>query len=406
MLMGMIVEDPSVTQTFDLQQIYSPEVAGADLGWGDYVPGWDNYCDFDGDHVPEVAVWPLPAQSYADCAAYVTKAVDWHSGQTQLEHVARVTVLCEDFDRSGRPGALVQEHGNALKEMWDNGVFTPVYQGDEHPYDYYLREDDADARDNQGHQFKVTLGTVANKSNLIYFQDIRQTPPWSEDHLEANRGLYAHFALSCAHIAIDRPDQAEYGRPIVERVTFVQKKGAYVTMGFTRQGYEYTHFWMGEAVFNNLIPRVTGNVSVTAGKVWRDARRDFLAAHPEHVAEAASFYGVGDPSLMFVRPAGSVVGVEETPEFALALLASPNPFNPMTRIEFSLPAEQEAGLEIFDLQGRLLSTLLPCEKRAAGRYRVSWSGRSGDGSQVSSGVYFARLSTARGEKTLKLTLLK
>lgn len=405
-LMGMLVEDPSESLRFDLQQIYHPEVAGADLGWGDYVPSWDNYNDFDGDHVPETAVWPLPAQSYADCAAYAAKAVAWHSGATPLGHVARVTVLCEDYDRDGRPGALVREHGLVLKGMWENGVFSPVYQGDDHPYNYFLREADADALDNQGHQFKVTLGTTANKVNMVFFQDQRQTPGWSVAHLEAGRGLYAHFALSCAHLAVDRSDNAAYGRPHVEQVTFAPDRGAFVTYGFTRQGYQYTHYWMGEAMFNNLIPRLTANLPVTAGKVWLEARRDFLAAHPEHVAEAASFYGLGDPSLMFVRPARSVVGVGEVPEFALALSTSPNPFNPMTRIEFSLPEEQEAGLEVYDLQGRHLATLLPSEKRAAGRYSVSWDGRSGDGSQVSSGVYFVRLNTASGGKTLKLTLLK
>lgn len=406
MLLGMLVEDPSVSQQFDLQQIHSPELAGADLGWGEYVPSWDNYNDFDGDHVPETAIWPLPAQSSADCAAYVAKAIAWHRGETPLSHVATASFLCEDVDRGGRSGDLVREHGQTLLGLWQHDAFLSTYQGDDYPTEYPLREAVADALDNAGHQFKFTLGTTANKSNLVNFQDIRQDPPWSEQHLEADRGLYAHFALSCAHLAIDRPDQPDYGRPIVERVTFLADRGAYVTLGMTRQGYQYSFLWLGEALIENIRPVLLDGAPCRAGDAWQRARRDFLIEHPEHAVEAASFYGIGDPALAFRSPLGSAVAAGEVGEPALRVLANPNPFNPGTRISITLPAAGPAGLDIFDLSGRRVATLLPHQWRAAGSYAATWDGRTSRGGEAASGVYFVRLRVAGSQRSHKITLLR
>jgi flagellar hook assembly protein FlgD len=46
------------------------------------------------------------------------------------------------------------------------------------------------------------------------------------------------------------------------------------------------------------------------------------------------------------------------------------------------------------------------ELRPAGKNEVTWDGRNADGNRVASGVYFYRLTTARGELTRKLLLLK
>jgi len=80
----------------------------------------------------------------------------------------------------------------------------------------------------------------------------------------------------------------------------------------------------------------------------------------------------------------------------------PNPFNPGTTIEFSLPESVFTRLVIYDLRGRLVETLL-AGKKAAGSHSVAWN--SGNGS-VEAGVYFARLDAGAHSMVIKMLLLK
>jgi len=83
----------------------------------------------------------------------------------------------------------------------------------------------------------------------------------------------------------------------------------------------------------------------------------------------------------------------------------PNPFNPQTVIVYELPREQAARLRIYDVQGKLVCTLVE-GAQAAGRHEVTWQGRDDRGGAVSSGLYFYRLTTDDGELVRKMTLLK
>lgn len=78
----------------------------------------------------------------------------------------------------------------------------------------------------------------------------------------------------------------------------------------------------------------------------------------------------------------------------------PNPFNPSTSIQFSLPEASDVKLQIFDLRGNELSTLVQ-GYRAAGTYTVML-----DGSDMPSGTYIYRLQTGNSTQTRKLLLLK
>ncbi len=84
----------------------------------------------------------------------------------------------------------------------------------------------------------------------------------------------------------------------------------------------------------------------------------------------------------------------------------PNPFNPTCQIEFYLPTSGElANVDIFDVSGRRVITLFSGECMGQTK-TVEWSGESSTGSQVSSGIYFARLQTPSYTKNVKLVLLK
>ncbi len=90
---------------------------------------------------------------------------------------------------------------------------------------------------------------------------------------------------------------------------------------------------------------------------------------------------------------------------AFALLQNyPNPFNPSTTIGFSVSQSGSALLDIFDLTGRHVRTLLSGQV-AAGHHTVRWDGRDERGSSVGSGVYFYRLRLGPGLESLRKMIL-
>ena len=86
--------------------------------------------------------------------------------------------------------------------------------------------------------------------------------------------------------------------------------------------------------------------------------------------------------------------------------AYPNPFNPSTTIRFSLPKSSKVRLEIYDIRGRLVNSLIDSEHLNAGTFESQWNGRNNRGESVSSGVYIARLTTGDFIQSIKLNLMK
>lgn len=98
------------------------------------------------------------------------------------------------------------------------------------------------------------------------------------------------------------------------------------------------------------------------------------------------------------NPQGSVTNLhpEEVcqPEELVLYQNYPNPFNPETTIEFKVPFYTLVQLEIFDLLGRKVNTLLN-ERMSPGRYRIRWDGRNNFGKPVASGMYIYRLQAGK-----------
>ncbi len=84
----------------------------------------------------------------------------------------------------------------------------------------------------------------------------------------------------------------------------------------------------------------------------------------------------------------------------------PNPFNPQTSISYELNETSKVTLEVMNLRGQLVKTLVN-GTREAGTHSVTWDGKNLQGVTVSSGIYFYRLRTDNGfNKTRKMVLLK
>ena len=83
----------------------------------------------------------------------------------------------------------------------------------------------------------------------------------------------------------------------------------------------------------------------------------------------------------------------------------PNPFNPQTRISYELPSRVSVTLTVYDVDGRLVKTLVS-ETKNPGTYTTTWEGKNDNGDPVASGVYFYRLRAGSYVQTKKMVFLK
>lgn len=83
----------------------------------------------------------------------------------------------------------------------------------------------------------------------------------------------------------------------------------------------------------------------------------------------------------------------------------PNPFNPSTTIAFDLPRHSHARLEVYNLLGERVVTLLDRDLPAGG-HRVTWNGADSFGRTAASGIYFYRLTAGDYSQTRKMMLMK
>ncbi len=105
--------------------------------------------------------------------------------------------------------------------------------------------------------------------------------------------------------------------------------------------------------------------------------------------------------VVFVMNEPTSTGPEnELPRIATLNQNYPNPFNPTTQIGFELPERTDVRLEVYNVNGQRIVTLLN-EVRAAGSHQVTF-----DASGLSSGVYLYRLQTGDIVQTRKMMLLK
>jgi hypothetical protein len=104
----------------------------------------------------------------------------------------------------------------------------------------------------------------------------------------------------------------------------------------------------------------------------------------------------------------NLVAVGETPTPAIRFQLSapkPNPSLDVAGLRFALPKPGWARLAIYDVSGRLVSTLID-RVLPAGWYPVPWSHTDSRGARVASGVYMAKLEALGEVRTQKLVLLR
>jgi len=88
----------------------------------------------------------------------------------------------------------------------------------------------------------------------------------------------------------------------------------------------------------------------------------------------------------------------------LGLKNYPNPFNPTTRIEYTMPKAGHLSLKVYSVRGELVKTLIDEHIESSGS--IMWDGTDDHGSRVGSGIYFYEARTAGQVKVRKMALVK
>ena len=83
----------------------------------------------------------------------------------------------------------------------------------------------------------------------------------------------------------------------------------------------------------------------------------------------------------------------------------PNPFNPFTQINYQLSKNSRIKIEIYDMMGKLVKTLVN-EFQSPGYRSIKWNGKNFENQKVSSGVYFYSLQSESFSATKKMILLE
>jgi parallel beta-helix repeat protein len=172
---------------------------------------------------------------------------------------------------------------------------------------------------------------------------------------------------------------------------------------------------------NSYVTDADGKVSlslavkgITASGYWED-QNPFTITVSKEVDGIASLLGsvtesiTGDVSLtvIVIDPKKTDVASQhpEVPtEFALSQ-NYPNPFNPDTEIAYQLPKAGDVAINVYNVYGQLIATLVD-EHQSAGYKSIVWNGRDRFGNAVSSGLYFYSLEAGDFKAVKRMMLLK
>jgi len=165
-------------------------------------------------------------------------------------------------------------------------------------------------------------------------------------------------------------------------------------------------------VVRDLYPVLTGYKVICNGElVSMESEYDQYYQEPASSNELRNYYiiasydtGDAEPSnTVTVEPVSNQDQVLGSP--LLTLSNHPNPFNPDTRISFSLREAAQVKLQIFNLKGQLVKNMLE-GNLTAGNHTIVWNGKDDKEQPVSSGIYFLRLNDGKRTISKKMCLQK
>ena len=192
------------------------------------------------------------------------------------------------------------------------------------------------------------------------------------------------------------PDPQQIEESLVARVSGVSEVAAFEVSPRPLVGLDPM-----TAEFHYRRAGVAEGIDPTRLFIAHDGARDAYVDVAAGVVRA-TVTGLGAYRLVIGVPGSSRLA---DPRFARLDQNFPNPFNPSTTIRFEVQTAQEVRIDVYDVAGRLVASLVEGVV-TAGAHRVEWNGRSRHGDPVSSGVYFLRLKTRHTTATRKMVMIR
>ena len=157
---------------------------------------------------------------------------------------------------------------------------------------------------------------------------------------------------------------------------------------------------------------LTGATPVTVPAVWTEYIFDLSAYDGQSIYIAIRNVG-NDKFIFFVddftfHSVGGSVGNEDglAPVVSTELKGNyPNPFNPETTISYTIKDNTPVTLEVYNMKGQKVKTLVN-DSKAAGNHTVVWTGVDDNNRAVASGVYFFKMSAGKYSSTKKMIMMK
>jgi hypothetical protein len=135
--------------------------------------------------------------------------------------------------------------------------------------------------------------------------------------------------------------------------------------------------------------------------------KDRINLEPTTVAkqEGISLVSTDAKEISFDTDFSDVTGKPGLPVSYAVSQNYPNPFNASTVIRYSLPEQARVKIEIYNILGQKVKTLVD-EVQTAGYKTVEWNGTNAQNRTVASGVYFYKINTGKYSEVKQMTMLK
>ncbi len=155
----------------------------------------------------------------------------------------------------------------------------------------------------------------------------------------------------------------------------------------------------------------TGNDYIIIDSTMQNSYRDSLVLPGRTyryyiTAGAGDLLSLGSDTVsILVQPVTALENAADIPDRFALFQNYPNPFNPETTIRYQIPVREHVRLRIFDINGRLVNTLVD-HTQPPGRYSVRWASENSNGGKVASGIYLVHIEAGRFTAVQKIIILK
>lgn len=183
-----------------------------------------------------------------------------------------------------------------------------------------------------------------------------------------------------------------FGNKVCERPWNMEIRMQYIS-NHGKQLWGDSGIPLAHAVYDQSLPEVAVMDENNMVAVWKDARSNINEEGSNTMLFAQRFHidriELDNPEI--TRP--------------LQLTNYPNPFNPITTISFKIPNYGLAQLDILNIRGQKVKTILDM-KMSSGQYQFDWNGKDENDKRVASGVYLLYLKINGITETRKMVLVK